>query len=107
VDRSSQGRYRADRKQGRSYPGNNFAHEDMSDRKFGDQLGRFYERVVSSIRDADSILIFGPGEAKVELDNLLKKEGLGGCIVAIETVDKLTNPQIAANVRAHFLNENK
>lgn len=85
----------------------NSSAEDMSDRKFGDQLGRFYERVVSSIRDADSILIFGPGEAKVELDNLLKKEGLGGCIVAIETVDKLTNPQIAANVRAHFLNENK
>jgi hypothetical protein len=84
----------------------NITAEDTSDRKFGDQLGRFYERVVSSIRDADAILIIGPGEAKGELENLLKKEGLGGRIVGIETDDKLTNPQIAAKVRAHFFKAN-
>ena len=58
--------------------------EDMRDRQFGDHLGRYYEGVISFIRDANSIWIFGPGEAKVELENRLKHEELGGHIVGIE-----------------------
>jgi hypothetical protein len=77
--------------------------EDMRDRQFENHLGGYYEGIVSLIRDADSIWIFGPGEAKVELENLLKREGLGGRIVGIETVDKMTDHQIAAKVRDHFL----
>jgi hypothetical protein len=61
------------------------------------------ERIVSFIRDAVSIWIFGPGEAKVEFENRLKREELGGRIVGIETVDKMTDYQIAAKVRDHFL----
>jgi hypothetical protein len=61
------------------------------------------ERIVSFIRDADSIWIFGSGEAKVEFENRLKREELGGRIVGIETVDKMTDYQIAAKVRDHFL----
>jgi len=77
--------------------------EDMRDRQFGNHLGRYYEGIISLIRDADSILIFGPGEAKVQLKNNLKREGLEGRIVGVETVDKLTNHQIEAKVRDHFL----
>jgi hypothetical protein len=77
--------------------------EDMRDRQFEDHLGRYYEGIISMIRDADSIWIFGPGEAKVELENRLKHEELGGRIVGIETVDKMTDHQIAAKVRDHFL----
>jgi hypothetical protein len=77
--------------------------EDMRDRQFGDHLGRYYEGIISVIRDADSIWLFGPGEAKVELENRLKHEELGGRIVGIETVDKMTDHQIAAKVRDHFL----
>jgi hypothetical protein len=76
--------------------------EDMRDRQFGDHLGRYYEGVVSFIRDAESILIFGPGEAKVELENRLKSEGFGDRIVGVETVDKMTDRQIEAKVRGHF-----
>ena len=77
--------------------------EDVRDRQFGDHLDRYYDGIVSIIRDADSILIFGPGEAKVELENRLKHEELGGRIVGIETVDKMTDHQIIAKVRGHFL----
>ena len=56
------------------------------------------------IRDAESILIFGPVEAKGELKKHLEREGLGGRIVGIETVDKMTEPQITAKVRQYFLN---
>jgi hypothetical protein len=76
--------------------------EDVRDRQFGNQLNAYYEGIVAMIRDADSIWIFGPGEAKGELENLLNHEGLGDCIVGVETVDKMTNNQIAAKVRDHF-----
>lgn len=79
--------------------------EDMRDRKFGDDLGRYYEGIVSFIRDADSIWIIGPGEAKAELENRLKHEGLEGRIVGIVAADKMTDQQIAAKVRAHFHNK--
>jgi hypothetical protein len=77
--------------------------EDVRDRQFGDHLGRYYEGIISFIRGADSIWIFGPGEAKVELENRLKHEDLGAHIVGLETVDKMTDHQIAAKVRDHFL----
>ncbi len=77
--------------------------EDIRDRAFGDHLDSYYEGVISLIRGADSILIFGPGEAKVELENRLKHDDLGGRIVGIETADKMTDNQISAKVRDHFL----
>ena len=76
--------------------------EDMRDRRFANQLNKFYDEVIALIREADSILIFGPGEAKVELKNRLESEGLGGHLVGVETVDKMTERQIAAKVRQHF-----
>ena len=77
--------------------------EDVRDRQFGDHLDRDYDGIVSIICDADSIWIFGSGEAKVELKNRLKREEFGGHIVGIETDDKMTNNQITAKVRDHFL----
>ena len=78
--------------------------EDQRDRKFENELNKYYDEVIASIRDAESIQIFGPGEAKSELKKRLEHEGIEGNILAIETVDKLTGPQIAAKVREHFLN---
>jgi hypothetical protein len=47
-------------------------------------------------------MIFGPGEAKGELEKRLVNKGLGGRVVGIETVDKMTDRQIAAKVRQRF-----
>src|SRR5512147_2921289 len=77
--------------------------EDQRDRKFGNQLNKHYDEVIAAIRDADSIQIFGPGEAKGELEKRLEHAGLKGHIVDIETVDKMTDRQIAAKVRERFL----
>jgi hypothetical protein len=76
--------------------------DDQRDRQFTAHLNRYYDEVISHIRDAESILLFGPGEAKVELEKRLASKGLGGRIVGVETVDKMTAPQIAAKVRRHF-----
>lgn len=76
--------------------------EDMRDRQFGDHLSKYYDGIISTIRDADSIWIFGPGEAKGEFRERLERENLGDRIVGIETVDKMTARQIAAKVRQHY-----
>ena len=78
------------------------SQEDVRDRKFGNHLDSYYDEVIAVIRDADAIQIFGPGEAKGELEKRLESEGLKGRIVAIETMDKMTDRQIAAKVRERF-----
>ena len=76
--------------------------DDSREREFTGQLNIYYDAVIACIREADSILIFGPGEAKGELRKRLAKNRLGGRIVGVETVDKMTDRQIAARVRQHF-----
>ena len=75
---------------------------DSRQKTFTAHLNTYYDAVIASIRDAESILIFGPGEAKGELKQRLERHDLGGRIVGIETVDKMTDRQIAAKVRQHF-----
>jgi hypothetical protein len=76
--------------------------EDMRDRQYVNLLNSYYDKVIAYLREAESIQIFGPGEAKGELESRLEKEGLKGRVVEIETVDKMTDRQIAAKVRQHF-----
>lgn len=76
--------------------------EDQRDRKFENRLNKYYDEVIASIRDADSIQIFGPGEAKGELETRLRHEQIKGQILAVETVDKMTDRQISAKVRERF-----
>jgi hypothetical protein len=73
--------------------------EDVRDRQFGNQLNSFYDAVIEVIRDGDSIQIFGPGEAKGELKKRCEHKGLQDRVLAVETVDKMTDRQIAAKVR--------
>jgi hypothetical protein len=76
--------------------------DDSLERVFMGHLNIYYDAVISCIRDAKAILIFGPGEAKVELKKRIKRNKLSGRIVGIETVDKMTHRQIAARVRQYF-----
>jgi len=76
--------------------------EDTRDRQFGNHLNTYYDEVIGVIRQADTIQIFGPGEAKGELEKRLEHEGLKAHILAVETVDKMTDRQIAAKVRQRF-----
>ena len=76
--------------------------DDRRQRTFAGHLNLYYDAVIASIGDAESILIFGPGEAKGELKKRLERSKLGGRIVGIETIDKMTDRQIAAKVRRYF-----
>lgn len=77
--------------------------EKKYEQRHGQHLDRYYDDVISQIGVPDALLIFGPGEAKLELkDRLSRSKALSECIVDIETADKLTGPQIVAKVKEHF-----
>ncbi|MCK7472180.1 MAG: hypothetical protein MZU95_16535 [Desulfomicrobium escambiense] len=76
--------------------------EDQRDQRFAGHLNQYCDRVISYIRDAESILILGPGEAEAELEKRLESESTNGVVIGIETVDKMTDRQIAAKIRHHF-----
>jgi len=76
--------------------------DDSRERTFTGHLNIYYEAVIACLRDAESILIFGPGEAKGELKKRLEKSKLGGRIAGVEIVDKMTDRQIAAKIRQYF-----
>jgi stalled ribosome rescue protein Dom34 len=81
--------------------------EDQRDRRFTGHLDKYYDKVISMIRDADSILILGPGEAKGEFEKRFRAESFDARIVGIETMDKTPYDQLAAKVREHFLNSSE
>jgi hypothetical protein len=77
--------------------------EKKYEQRHGQQLDRYYDDVISQIGVPDALVIFGPGEAKLELkDRLSRTKALSECTVDIETADKLTGPQIVAKVKEHF-----
>ena len=77
--------------------------EAVRDKRLEQDLGKYFDDVIANIREAGRIQVFGPGEAKGELVKRLEAEGLKERIVEVETTDKMTDNQIAAKVREHFL----
>ena len=76
--------------------------ENTQENKFMNQLNTFYDEVLVSLRDADSVLILGPGEAKGEFQKRLESKKFPAHVVELKTADRLTDPQIAARIREHF-----
>lgn len=79
--------------------------EDQRDRQYAGHLGRYYDEIIACIRDAASIMIIGPGEAKGELKTRLGHAGLGERVVGVESADKMTDAQIVALVKQQFHHE--
>lgn len=84
------------------YTPNDFVAEDRREHKLMTQLKNFYDEVIACVRDAEAILIVGPGEAKREFIKRLKSKKLRGGIVELETTDKMTDRELAAKVALHF-----
>ena len=83
------------------YPAQLVPADDSKERGLTGQLGKYYDEVISHLRDAEVILIFGPGEAKGELIKRIERSKLSGRIAGVEAADKMTIPQIAAKVRKY------
>jgi hypothetical protein len=78
------------------------SQNDIRNKRFWKHLGEYYDQITAYIRDATEIQIFGPEEAKYELQKHLEDEGLSEQIVSVEDVGKLTDLQIATRVQKRF-----
>jgi stalled ribosome rescue protein Dom34 len=76
--------------------------DDQLDKQFMQHLNQYYKKVVAQVRGAESILVFGPGEAKFELEKYITHAKGGIRNVRVEKADKMTDRQIAAKVRKYF-----
>ncbi|MFZ2658059.1 MAG: hypothetical protein WAX69_24215 [Victivallales bacterium] len=76
--------------------------DDSRTRALTGHLNIYYDEVIAGIRNAESILIFGPGSARDELKERLVKSNLGGCIAGVEASDKMSDRQITAKVKNYF-----
>lgn len=65
---------------------------------FQERINIYYDEVIASICDANSILIFGSNTAKDELKYRLEINQLGDRIIGIEMVEQMTERQISAKV---------
>jgi hypothetical protein len=80
--------------------------DDRQQKGFTKHLNVFYDEVLSYLRNAESVLIFGPGEAKGELKKLMEQNNYRDRVMVMETSDKMTDRQIAAKVHHYFASEN-
>jgi len=67
------------------------------------QLTRYYQQVLTKLKNVDSIFIMGPGEAKIEFQKALKrKKNMQNRLLKSEPADKMTMNQMIAHVRKFY-----
>lgn len=75
---------------------------DVQEGKFTEHLHKYYKSVIELLRDADAIVVFGPGEAKGEFQKQIKSKEFQRRVIGVETADKMTERQLVAKVRQYF-----
>jgi len=78
------------------------SEETREDRRYHEHLNKYYRQVISEIGGADSLFVFGAGEAKVEIEKRLEHKKNPIRNIHIESADKMTERQIVAKVRKYF-----
>ena len=74
--------------------------------RFRLQLSKYYQQVISALKDANSIFVMGPGEAKKEFEKAIKKhKSIRKRLLKVETADKMTKNQMIAYVRNFYRNQ--
>jgi hypothetical protein len=76
--------------------------DDVRQRKYTEDLNRYYDAILRLLGDARALLILGPGEAKGHLRRRLDHELSPSINIQIEAAAKMTDRQIVAAVRDHF-----
>jgi hypothetical protein len=77
--------------------------ENVTNNKEQHRQSVFYKRLGETIRNYDSIVLFGPTNAKVELYNILKDDHRFAKIkIEVKPADKMTENQQHAFVKEYF-----
>lgn len=76
--------------------------DDSLQRQSSMYLKKYYNDIASYIKNATAIMLMGPGEAKGELRKNLERRMMHDAIVEVRPADKMTDREIALDVRAYY-----
>jgi hypothetical protein len=76
--------------------------EDIINRQYQHQFNHFFDQVIAQVKDAKSVLLIGPGEAKHEFQSYLQSHKMAHLLTEVQTVDKMSQKQIIRKVRDYF-----
>jgi hypothetical protein len=76
--------------------------DDSREREYTGNLADYYDEVISCLPPASAILLFGPDEAKGELNKRIERDRLDLRINRFETANRMTERQILQKVRQHY-----
>lgn len=84
--------------------GNQFSDfEKVEEKKFEQAFKAYLKVVIDTIKDAGSIVILGPADAKVRLHKAISKSGeLLDKVKLVETADSMTDNQIVALIKSRY-----
>jgi hypothetical protein len=83
-------------------------HHGNSESKFEnrkkEQLDFFIKEVLSYVKGADELFVFGPAETKIRLEQKIQDEKMfTNKLKAVETADKMTLNEIVAKVKKFYI----
>jgi len=76
--------------------------DDRRQRALTAELNGYYDTVLAGLQGCGALLVFGPGEAKGELQARLALKHPAGPRVVMRTEGRMTHRQVVAAVRTHF-----
>ena len=85
-----------------SYKPNDFAAEGKREQRVMVQRNEYYDEVIACVRNAQGILILGPGDAQGEFRKRIAQQKFTGHVAEKKTAAKLTDEQISDFVRQHY-----
>lgn len=85
-----------------SYEARQVPADDSRQRALTQELNIYFDTVGAALRGCGKVLIVGPGEAKGELYNRLKKMKFGAHVAAVQAAGRMTEHQVVALVRKYF-----
>ncbi len=79
------------------------SNEHTSEESRKHQYHAFFLKVIDLLEDSSKIAIFGPGEAKVELNNEIEKhKELHKKVTVVEPCERITENQLITKVKTFF-----
>lgn len=73
-----------------------------TERRSGHELAVFFDKVAAAVEQADELLILGHGPVPAEFAGAVRGRVPGIQIRAVESVNRMTEPQLVAHVREKF-----
>lgn len=79
-------------------------NESKFDNRINEQIDNYLEAVLNHVKGSDSLYIFGPAEAKIKLEQLIRDiKALDKInLKAVETADSMTLNQVVAQVKDFY-----